>query len=133
MFVKYSNTCIMKKLPIVFLTLASIAYGQTLKTHVTDYSYIYADTTLNATGQCYFEAQIGIDTLVFDILPPNPPLVLVVVKRFASEQFMDGEILKMYAIDNDGIHCEIRLFISPTHREVHIIYSNAEFDYIFEN
>jgi len=122
----------MKKLLILLVFGLGLVQAQ-IKTHAVQYFYFYADSTQNAKGSCYFDASISKDTVILDILPPNAPLVLVVAERFLPEPFEDGEILIMNAIDNEGIHCQIKLFISPTYREIHLIYSNAEFGYIFEN
>ena len=122
----------MKKLLILLVFGLGLVQAQ-IKTHVTQYFYFYPDSTQNIKGSCYFDATIGTDTLIFDVLPPNQPLTLIVSERFLPEPYQDGDVLIMNAIDNEGIHCQIKLFITPTYKEIHLIYSNAEFGYIFEN
>jgi hypothetical protein len=122
----------MKKIIFILLFCNSVI-GQTINTHVTQYFYFYDDSTKNVSGKCYFDAYIGRDTLVFDILPPNTPSIYIVYERFLPEDYMDGQLLTMNAIDNEGIYCQIKLFIAPNYREVHLIYEGARFGYIYEN
>ena len=121
----------MKKLILLILFCnAIIVTGQTIKTHASQYFYYYPDSTKNIEGFCGFNVDIGHDTIKLAL---EPELVLVVSERWLPENFMDGDLLTMTANDNQGGRCTIRLVITPTWKELHLIYSDTEWGYILKD
>lgn len=119
----------MKKLIIAFVLGFGMIHTQTIKTHATQYFYFYQDSTKDNNGECYFNVTISTDTVYLQL---TPPMILLVSETNPVEKYLDGQKIKIWAKDEEGIGCVVNLFISPTQNEVHIVYQNVELAYILE-